>query len=124
LPSETDSVQQILIVDDDIDFREGLQLVLSDYCDSVLTADNDAKAASLAASLAPDIVLIDPEGPGLETARRIKVRSPKSGLILLSVFDRYLRAALDLGADGYLLKGCPTEDLVAAISRPASGAEH
>jgi DNA-binding NarL/FixJ family response regulator len=119
LPGETDSIQQILIVDDDIDFREGLQLVLSDYCGSVLTTDNDAQAAGLAASLAPEIVLIDPEGAGLETARQIKAHSPQTGLILLSVFDRYLRAALDLGADGYLLKGCPTEELVAAISRPA-----
>jgi DNA-binding NarL/FixJ family response regulator len=123
LPGKADSVQQILIVDDDVDFREGLQLVLSDYCDSVLTADNDARAAGLVASLAPEIVLIDPEGAGLETARQIKARSPQTGLILLSVFNRYLRAALDLGADGYLLKGCPTEELVAAISRPAGGAE-
>ncbi len=123
MPGETVSVQQILIVDNDIDFREGLQLVLSDYCDSVLTADNDAQAAGLAASLAPEIVLIDPEGVGLETARQIKARSPQTGLILLSVFDRYLRAALELGADGYLLKGCPTKELVAAISRPAGGAE-
>jgi DNA-binding NarL/FixJ family response regulator len=117
------SIQQILIVDDDIDFREGLQLVLSDYCDSVLTADNDSRAAALAASLAPEVVLIDPEGTGLETARQIKTRSPQTGLILLSVFDRYLGAALDVGADGYLLKGCPTDELVAAISRPAGGAE-
>jgi DNA-binding NarL/FixJ family response regulator len=123
LPGEADNLQQILIVDDDIDFREGLQLVLSEYCDSVLTAANDARAAGLAASLGPEIVLIDPEGVGLETARQIKARSPQTSLILLSVFDRYLRAALDLGADGYLLKGCPTEELVAAISRPASGAE-
>lgn len=113
------SVEQILIVDDDIDFREGLQLVLSDFCDSVMTTDNDAQAAALAASLAPEVVLIDPEGSGLETARQIKAHAPRTGLILLSVFDRYLSAALDVGADGYLLKGCPTEELVAAITRPA-----
>jgi len=116
-------VQQILIVDDDVDFREGLQLVLSDYCDSVLTADNDAQAAVLTASLAPDVVLIDPERAGLETARRLKARSPRTRVILLSVFDRYLAAALEMGADGYLLKGCPTEELVAAINRPAGEAE-
>lgn len=118
-PGETVSVEQILIVDDDIDFREGLQLVLSDFCDSVMTTDNDAQAAALAASLAPEVVLIDPEGSGLETARQIKAHAPRTGLILLSVFDRYLSTALDVGADGYLLKGCPTEELVAAITRPA-----
>lgn len=113
-------VKKILIVDDDVDFREGLQLVLSDYCDSVLTAENDRRAAGLAASLAPDVVLIDPEARGLETARRLKADSPQTRIILLSVFDRYLSAALEIEADGYLLKGCPTEELMAAISRSAS----
>jgi DNA-binding NarL/FixJ family response regulator len=124
VPGETVGIQQILIVDDDIDFREGLQLVLSDFCDSVLTADNGPRAADLAASLAPDVVLIDPEAGGLETARRLKSCSPQTRIILLSVFDRYLSAALDVGADGYLLKGCPTEELMAAIRRPASRSEH
>lgn len=116
-------VQQILIVDDDVDFREGLQLVLSEYCHSVLTTDNTPQAATLAATLDPDVVLVDPEAAGLETARRLKARSPQTRVILFSVFDRYLSAALEIGADGYLLKGCPTEELVAAISRPAGAAE-
>jgi DNA-binding NarL/FixJ family response regulator len=117
------SVQQILIVDDDVVFREGLQMVLSDYFGSVLTMDNDAQAATLAASLVPDVVLIDPEAAGLETARRIKAHSPQTRVILLSVYDRYLGAALDVGADGYLLKGCPTEELLATIRRPVSPSE-
>ena len=117
------TVRQILIVDDDTVFREGLQLVLSDYYDSVLTADNDSQAVALAASLVPDVVLIDPETTGLETARRIKARSPQTRVILLSVFDRYLSAALAVGADGYLLKGCPIEELLTAIRRPASLSE-
>ncbi len=117
------TVQKILIVDDDIDFREGLQMVLSDYVGSVLTADNDAQAAAVAASLRPDVVLIDPQAGGLETARRLKARFPRMRVILLSVFDRYLRAALEIGADGYLLKGCSTEELLAAIRRPAGSVE-
>ena len=117
------TVQQILIVDDDVNFREGLQLVLSDYVDSVLTTDNNAQAAVLAVSLAPDVVLIDPEAAGLEIARQIKARSPQTRVILLSVFDRYLGAALDVGADSYLLKGCPTDELLAAIRRPTSVSE-
>jgi DNA-binding NarL/FixJ family response regulator len=114
------SGQQILIADDDVTFREGLQMVLSDYYDSVLTTGSGPKAAALAASLAPDVVLIDPEPPGLETARQIRDRSPRTRVILLSVFDRYLSAALQVGADAYLLKGCPTEELLAAIRRPSS----
>jgi DNA-binding NarL/FixJ family response regulator len=114
------SGQQILIADDDVTFREGLQMVLSDYYDSVLTTDSGPKAVALAALLAPDVVLIDPEPPGLETARQIRGSSPRTRVILLSVFDRYLSAALQVGADAYLLKGCPTEELLAAIRRPSS----
>ena len=114
------TVRQILIVDDDRVFREGLQVVLNDYYDSVLTTGNGLEAVDLVASLLPDVVLIDPEGMGLEAARQIKARWPQTRVILLSVFDRYLDAALESKADGYLLKGCTTEELRAAIRRPAS----
>jgi DNA-binding NarL/FixJ family response regulator len=114
---------QILIVDDDRVFREGLQLVLSDYCDSVLTTGDDTKAVDLVVSLLPDVVLINPEGTGMETAQQIKARRPQTRVILLSVFDRYLDAALEIGADGYLLKGGPTEELLALIRRPTNLAE-
>jgi DNA-binding NarL/FixJ family response regulator len=114
---------QILIVDDDIVFREGLQLVLSDYFDSVLTTGKGPSAVDLVVSLLPDVVLIDPEGTGVEIARQVKARWPQTRVILLSLFDCYLDAALEIGADGYLLKGAPTEKLLAAIHRSASLAE-
>jgi len=113
----------VLIADDDEVFREGLQVVLSDYYDSVLTTGNGSEAVDLVASLLPDVVLIDPEGRGLEAARQVKARWPQTLVILLSVFDCYLDAALEIGADGYLLKGCHTEELLAVIHRLASLAE-
>ncbi|HEY71860.1 MAG: hypothetical protein DRJ03_03090 [Chloroflexi bacterium] len=115
--------RQVLIVDDDKVFRDGLQMVLSDYCDSVLTTGNGPEAIDLVALALPDVVLIAPEKMGLESARQIKARRPQTRVILLAVFDRYLDAALEIGADGYLLKGCPTEELLAAIRRPANLAE-
>ena len=117
------AIHQILIADDDKVFREGLQMVLSDYCESVLTSGSGPQAVSLVDSLLPDVVLIDPEATGLEAAREIKSRHPHARVILLSVFDEYLWAALDIGADGYLLKGCPTEELLSAIRRPANLSE-
>ncbi len=115
--------RQILIADDDRVFREGLEMVLSDYCDRVLTTGNGPEAIDLAALALPDVALIAPEEMGLESARQIKARWPQTRVVLLSVFDRYLDAALEIGADGYLLKGCPTEELLAAIRRPAGAAE-
>jgi DNA-binding NarL/FixJ family response regulator len=93
------TVRENLIVDEDGVFRQGLQVVLSDYYDSVLTTGNGPEAVDLVASLLPDVVLIDPEGMGLETARQIKARWPQTRVILLSVFDRYLGAALEIGAE-------------------------
>ena len=117
------TVCHILIADDDTVFREGLQMVLSDYFDSVLTSGSGPKAVDAAASLTPDVVLIDPDSTGLEAARQIKTHWPETRVILLSVFDRYLGAALEIEADGYLLKGCPTEELLAAIRRLTSLSE-
>jgi DNA-binding NarL/FixJ family response regulator len=117
------AIQQILIADEDAVFREGLQMVLSDYCQSVMTSGSGPKVVSLVDALLPDVVLIDPGAAGSEAAREIKSRHPNIRVILLSVFDEYLQAALDIGADGYLLKGCPTEELLAAIRRPANASE-
>lgn len=114
---------QILIVDDDVVFREGLQMVLSEYYAAVMTSGSGSEAVALAEALAPDVVLIDPDAGGLESARRIKGQRPATRLILLSVYDRYLAAAADAGADGYLLKGGPVEELLAAIRRPAQPVE-
>jgi len=116
-------VRQILIVDDDVVFREGLQMVLSEYCAAVMTSGNGPEAVALADALAPDVVLIDPDAGGLESARRIKGQRPATRLILLSGYDRHLAAAADAGAAGYLLKGGPVEELLAAIRRPAQPAE-
>ncbi|HSJ55960.1 MAG TPA: response regulator transcription factor [Anaerolineae bacterium] len=116
------AARHILIADDDILFREGLETVLDEYF-TVWTSDAGPEAVALVDGLAPDVVLVNPESKGLEAARQIKARHPLTRVILLSVYDRYLTAALDVGADGYLLKGCPTEELVAAINRPAGVAE-
>ena len=114
---------RVLITDNDETFREGLRVVLSGHYHSVLTTGTGSQAIDFVASLRPDVVFIDPEGVGLEVARQIKARWPHMRVILLSVFDRCLDAALEIGTDGYLLKGCPTEELLTAIRRPVSLAE-
>ena len=115
--------RQILIVDDDVVFREGLQMVLSEYCAEVMTSGSGPEVVALAGALAPDVVLIDPDAGGLEWARRIKGQRPATRVILLSVYDRHQAAAANAGADGYLLKGGPVEELLAAIRRPTGPLE-
>lgn len=74
----------------------------------------------------PDVVLTDIEMPGLsglELAARVRERSVKSRVIILTTFARpgYLRRALDAGASGYLLKDAPSSQLADAIRRVHQG---
>jgi DNA-binding NarL/FixJ family response regulator len=66
--------------------------------------------------LAPDIVLVDiglPDMSGIEVIRELKVLCPKCNLLVVTTFgdEKTVTAALEAGADGYLLKGTPLEEL-------------
>lgn len=79
-----------------------------------------ASAVEAAARLGPDVVLIDlelPELDGVESIRRIRETAPDIALIVLTAFDSDDRilAAVQAGANGYLLKGAPREEIFRAI---------
>ena len=83
-------------------------------------ADNGVDAVERTAALGPDVVLMDLELPGLdgvEAIRRIRERSPAAAVIVLTAFDTDERiiAAVQAGAQGYLLKGAPREEIFRAI---------
>ena len=66
--------------------------------------------------LAPDIVLVDiglPDMSGIEVIRKLKVLCPKCNLLVVTTFgdEKTVTSALEAGADGYLLKGTPLEEL-------------
>jgi len=66
--------------------------------------------------LAPDIVLVDiglPDMSGIEVIRELKVLCPKCNLLAVTTFgdEKTVTSALEAGADGYLLKGTPLEEL-------------
>ncbi|MCW8878263.1 MAG: response regulator transcription factor [Kangiellaceae bacterium] len=73
-----------------------------------------------------DILITDIEMPkltGLELAQRIKEEKLNVRTIILTTFSRsgYLRRAMDAGVKGYLLKDSPSDELVVAIRKVASG---
>jgi DNA-binding NarL/FixJ family response regulator len=83
-------------------------------------------AVRLAASLSPDIVIMDVSMPGLngiDAARRILAENPKTKIIALSMHNdgRYISAALKSGAMGYILKESAFEELIAAIRTVMKG---
>src|SRR5690242_10747880 len=74
----------------------------------------------------PDVVLMDirmPNLDGLEATRRILQREPGCRVLMLTTFDldRYVYAALEAGASGFLLKDVSPEHLVASVRMVAAG---
>jgi DNA-binding NarL/FixJ family response regulator len=89
-------------------------------------ARNGAEAATLAAELAPDVVLMDvrmPEVDGIEATRRIVLDETSPRVLVLTTFDLddVVYDALRAGASEFLLKDAPEERLLTAIQVVAEG---
>jgi two-component system response regulator NreC len=123
-----DTDTKLLIVDDHALLREGLQSLLSAQpgLRVVGTAEDAKSGVSKIASLGPDVVLTDlamPETGGVDAIRTIKAAHPDVKLIALTFHkeDSYIHAALEAGADGYVLKDDSRDELVIAISSVLNG---
>jgi DNA-binding NarL/FixJ family response regulator len=118
----------ILVADDHPAFRRGLELMLAEVADFHIVgmAETGTRAVELAASLAPDVVLMDlrmPDLDGIEATRRISRTLPAPAVVVLTMFedDDSVFAAMRAGARGYLLKGADQEEIVRAIRAAAAG---
>ncbi len=113
---------RILLVDDQDLYREGLHTLLSVQPDLevVSEAANGEEALCRAASLQPDVVLMDLRMPvmdGVTATRHLLCRQPACRVIMLSTFDDEESRAqeLEAGAVTYLLKDTPLDELGEAI---------
>ncbi|MEU8074619.1 response regulator transcription factor [Catellatospora citrea] len=121
-------VIRILVADDHRMVRSGFRVILEteDDLEVVGEAADGEQAVALAASTAPDVVLMDVEMPGvdgLEATRRITAAGDGPAVLILTTFDRddYLFAALQAGASGFLLKNGSPEALIEAVRVLARG---
>lgn len=112
----------ILIVDDSADSRDILRRALSlgDEIEVVGEAGSGPEAVEQAEELSPDVVLMDvrmPEGSGIEATRAITRRFPQTRVVALTAHDDpdTVRDMIASGATGYVVKGAPVADLVAAV---------
>jgi DNA-binding NarL/FixJ family response regulator len=112
----------ILVADDHPVVRDGLVAMLSTQVDFqvVGASSTGAETVDLAASLQPDVILLDlemPEMDGVEALRRIRANRSDAKVIVFTAFDTDDRIlnAVRAGARGYLLKGAPREDIFRAI---------
>lgn len=117
---------RVLIVDDHAMVRQGLRtfLELQKAADLSIEvageAGNGVEAVKLAKQTQPDIVLLDlvmPEMDGIQAASKIMEASPNSRIIILTSFgeEEKVLPAIRAGAQGYLLKDIPPNELVQAV---------
>jgi len=123
-----DAPLRVVIVDDHALLRMGTRQMLSGEEDIEVVAEAKDAAEALVAVDAtnPDIVLIDirlPDRNGIEVARVIVEEHPTTRVIILSAYDDedYVRAAMEAGVSGYLLKTMPGDELVRAVRAAALG---
>jgi two-component system response regulator DesR len=122
---------RVLIADDQVHIRKGLQALLTAWpeIEVVGMAANGMEAVQLVEKYRPDVALMDISMPvparsgaegtdGLEAIRLIKSRWPQVRIVVLTMYTAHRAAALAAGADAFLLKGCPAEALQEAILKP------
>ena len=118
---------RLLIADDQEIVRSGLKSMLAGTEIKVVAEAATGQAAvKYAVEHEVDVVLLDvrmPEGDGLNALGRIRLDKPNLPILILSNVDNpaYIARAVALGANGYLLKSCTHDELIAAIETAAAG---
>ena len=119
---------RVLLVDDHAVVRQGLSQLLgvAEGIEVVGAAADGAEAVRLASELDPGVVLMDLSMPGMDgitATRRLAETVPAARVVVLTSFaDRErILAALDAGANGYLLKDADPDELVRGVRAAARG---
>lgn len=120
---------RVLLADDQRVVREGLGSLLGllDGLELVGTAADGEEAVAMAATLDPDVVLMDlrmPRCDGIEATRRLTARGARPHVVVLTTYadDASVLEALRAGARGYLTKDAGAEDIRGAIEAVSHGA--
>ncbi len=119
---------RVVIAEDHTILRDGLRAILCAGGEvEVVGEASDGKEAIRAVELhQPDVILLDlsmPRMNGLDAIREIKRASERTRVLVLTVHqaEEYVFAALQAGADGYVLKDSTSEELTTAVRRVLQG---
>ena len=118
----------VFLVDDHPVVREGLQALFARHAEFLIVgeAGDGVLAVAEFARLKPDVALIDLRMPGQDgwsTIAAIRKAHPQAGLLAITSFngESDVRNALASGANGFLFKGAPGADVLAAVRTVATG---
>ncbi|TCK24465.1 response regulator [Pseudonocardia endophytica] len=119
---------RVVIADDHAVVRHGLAQLLgtADDIEVVGDARDGTEAVRVAADLEPDVVLMDlsmPGTDGVDATKAIKTGPSGARVLVLTSFSEQARvlAALDAGADGYLLKHAEPEAILDGVRQVVDG---
>ena len=118
----------ILLADDHRLMRQGLRSLLEaqEGLRVVAEVDNGRDAVRLASDLKPNLIIMDVTMPGLngiDATRQVRADNSSCHVIALSMHAerQFVMQMLAAGANGYLLKDCPFDELLSAIDAVMDG---
>jgi len=119
---------RVAVVDDHPIVRDGIVANLQDAGDIAVagTAGSAAEALALVRRERPDVVLLDlelPDRSGLELIVELKAALPQLRIVIFSAYggEERVAAALSRGADSYVLKGTPSDEVLETIRSAVAG---
>ncbi|QXP59374.1 response regulator transcription factor [Olleya sp. HaHaR_3_96] len=125
------SVSKIILVDDHVFVRDGIKALLEGQADFqvINEACNGIEALEVMEQELPDIMIVDirmPEMNGIELVKEItaKYKSVKTMMLSMHESEEYVVQAIEVGADGYLLKGASKDEFLKALHAIAAGEKY
>jgi len=120
--SEETTQIQVLLADDHAVVRAGIRQFLEQAADItvVAEADDGEAAKALIEQHNPDVAVLDiqmPKATGIEVTRWARANHSQTGILILTAYDDdpYVRAVLQAGANGYVLKTASPGEIIKAV---------
>lgn len=119
---------RVLLVDDHTAIRQALRMMLESEADMVVVgeAGDGAEGVAVAATLEPDVTIVDLAMPGmggLAAIPALRKAAPRTAILVFTMHESaaYVHEAMRTGARGYLLKSAHKEELLSAIRALRAG---